>query len=315
MARRFAPVALLVVALLVGVLWLGRSKAPPEAPLATVPEPAEPALPALAPKLDAGGAALRQPTVLVDSVAGTAERYEPESGRWEPLTAGSELDEASVLRTRSGTVKLTIGRGIEVRVTEGSQFRLGELTHNLSKVLLEGGRMTATVGGDAQRELSVQVAGTDVAARTRRGTFSVLRSEDSGVTVASTTGQVRLSAQGKTVEVSAGELSTVQSGRPPSAVRSIPKSLFLKLARSRGARLTRKRTVISGRTSPGAVVSVNGVETTAHDGTFAVPVALREGNNAVAVRVKDALGRTVARGVRGYQVDTRAPKVSGQVEW
>lgn len=321
MARRFLFAGLGALFLSALVMLLRRSSTPSAAPppsaiqaQAALPSGSLPAEPLAAPP-DAGPATQEHGRVAVASVEGTAERYQPATGLWEPLTAGSKLDDASVLRTRKGTVELSIGRGIQVQVTEGSQFRLGELTDNLSKVLLEGGRMTATVGSDAVRELSVQVAGTDVVAKTREGAFSVVRSEDTGVTVASTTGHVRLSARGKTVEVSAGQLSTVPKGQPPSAVRRIPKSLFLKLARTRGAKLTRRGTIVSGRTSPGAIVSVNGVETTAHDGKFAVRVALREGTNAVRVRVKDALGRRLSRGVKGYEVDTRPPEVTGKVEW
>ncbi len=86
----------------------------------------------------------------------------PKEGRWRELRADETLGEDAVLRTTTGEVSLGIGTAIEVEVGANSQFRIKELTAQLSKVDLEQGLVTANIssqGNDVKEELSVGVLG------------------------------------------------------------------------------------------------------------------------------------------------------------
>lgn len=259
------------------------------------------------------------PTKLIEArikeAPADAEAYEPARGRWEPVHATDLLSTDAILRTKDHPVLLAIGDRILVTVSPGSQFRLGELSEELSNVSLEGGRLSASVAGGGRSELLVQVRGTSAEARTAEGDFAVLRSEAGQVTVAGTRGKIRVAAEGRSVELADGEQSVVAPKRAPSTPTKIPGKLLLKLRHGQMRKLKQRSTLVAGEVAPGSVVAVNGVDVPTNDGRFSVQVPLREGMNEVTIAARDALGRDVKRVLRGIEVDTSPPKVDGQVNW
>ncbi len=234
---------------------------------------------------------------------------------WEPLRVGYMLTQDSVIRTKQGAAVLGVGENAQVEVAENSQFRLGEVTNNLSKVKLEGGRIEARVHGGGDERLAVEVLGSDMVAETSDGEFAVMRNDDALVTVASRKGEVRVAAQGEKVTVKEGQLSTIQPQQPPSIPEKIPGSLFLKLTNKPKSRQRENYVMLEGETTPGAVVSVGGVRVSARDGKFAAKVPLKEGQNELTLRVDDALGRQAEQALPKVFVDSRAPKNNSRVEW
>ncbi len=251
----------------------------------------------------------------VSGVSGDAEVFLPSEGRWRRVEIDQTLGPDAVLRTKRGRIDLGIGSGIDVSVGPASQFRLRELSSRLSKVRLEGGRVTASVDGKGGPELLVQVPGAEAEARTNDGAFAMLRSESGQVTVASSRGRVRLSAGGQEVVVDKGQQSEVAPGRSPLTPGAIPGQVFIRLSQGQQRKLNQRSTLVEGQTTRGAVVSVNGIETPTDDGRFSLRVPLREGKNELEIVARDALGRESHKRVRDIDVDTKPPVLRGRVRW
>jgi hypothetical protein len=268
------------------------------------------------PKPGTGSQSLPQ-IVTVAFVEGTGERREGRAGPWAAARPGDKLGQSDAIRTREGgRVFLTIGETIKVDVAESSQFAVSEITQTLSNIRLEGGRISAGVAGDGVRVLKVEVKGSQAVAETAAGEFSVLRTDDARVAVATTKGSVKLSARGKSVEVGTGQQSIVLVNQAPVVPTNIPPSLFLKINSAVPRRLNRKQTEIQGVTIPGAVVTVRGVYVPANpDGSFSAEVPLSEGSNEIVVAVGDVLGRSDKKTLPTVFVDTKAPKVKSEVTW
>jgi hypothetical protein len=147
------------------------------------------------------------------------------------------------------------------------------------------------------------------------GAFSVMRADNGQVTVAATAGKVSVQAKDRKIELPAGQQSIVPVNGVPSPPTYIPNSLLLKVAQSARSALNRRETAVSGKTSPGATVSVNGVPAVTNElGEFTTQIPLQEGANRVTVTAVDALGRVEQRQV-AVQVDTQAPKLGSKVVW
>jgi len=257
-----------------------------------------------------------QPVVTrVITVSGRVEIFITSEGRWRPVTLGQQLSEDAVLRTREGQVALTIGENIRASVSANSQFRLGELSNQLSRVRLEGGHVLAQVEGGKGSELLVQVLGSTAEARATDAEFAVLRGDGGQVTVAATRGNVKLAAAGSEVVIDSGEQSVVAVGETPDAPIKIPGELLVKLSRGLARKLTHRNVMIEGETSPGAVVTINGLPAATRQGRFALSIPLREGNNEVTVVSRDILNRQTEHRVRGILVDSEPPELNGHVNW
>lgn len=305
---RLVVIAVACVLLLLGIGLLvqdklfGTEPAPTTLPVASVEAP-----PAPEPVVEQ--------TARVTQLAGNVEVYHPKEGRWRELDAKETLGEDAVLRTTNGQVSLSLGENIEVEVGANSQFRIKELTTQLSKVDLEQGLVTANVSSHNREELSVGVLGSEVEARASDGKFSVLRDQQGQVTVAGHRGNVTVGAHGTKVTVEGGQQSTVAPGEAPSTPIQIPGSLIIKLTKGHARKLRYRSTVIEGETSPGAIVVVNGVEARTVNGRFSATVPLNEGSNTVTVVSRDVLGREAKQVVRGLEVDSQPPRAEGRVSW
>ena len=253
----------------------------------------------------------------VVKVTGHVERRPWQGKEWIEIERGSILDNNDAIRTtEDAAAELEIGGAAIVEVDESSQFTVAEVSTTLSKVRLQGGRLKARVKGGGKVALRVEVEGSDAVAESTSGEFAILRTDDAQVTVATTTGQVDLQAHGQRVRVNAGEQSVVRKSAAPTKPAKIPSSLFLKISGARPNKLRTPETTIEGSTIPGAQVRINGTAASSDEnGRFEANVPLREGKNAVVVTVKDAFGRTEQTSLKPIVVDTRPPKVSGEVVW
>jgi hypothetical protein len=253
----------------------------------------------------------------VTDVRGVVERRSSNRPDWYPLATGDALNPTDALRTHEGaSAELAIGGRASVGVAERSEFRVGDLSEGLSQVKLEGGRIHARVrsGGDAM--LRVEVKDNAAVIEARDSDFAMLRGEDAQVTVAANAGSLDVIAQQQRVHVAQGEQSIVIPEQPPTPPSRIPPSLFLKISRSIPRRVSKPDGSISGETSPGAVVRVNGgAARVGTDGSFTAAVPLVEGKNNLVVTVEDALGRKQVQELAPVTLDTKAPSVKGRVVW
>ncbi|MBN2494110.1 MAG: FecR domain-containing protein [Deltaproteobacteria bacterium] len=254
--------------------------------------------------------------IRVLSVGGKVERRKGQTP-WTAVRQGDELQLDEAIRTgQDARAVLNIGKTAEVEIDARSEFSVKEISRTVSRVKLEQGRISAEVRGRAGSRLKVEARGTDAVAEADRGSFSVLASGKGHLSVATRTGTVRLSAKSKTVEVRAGTQSLVQPDLPPAEPEPIPPSLFLKVGKPRSLIQREKKTLVRGATSPGAVVSINGVRVGVdQSGKFAKMVALKEGKNEILVEAQDVLGRDEKASLPEITVDSKAPDARSKTDW
>ncbi len=237
-------------------------------------------------------------------------------GSWSDAVVGQRLaSDDSVRAGRASEATLRLGDGVEVRLSPRSEFTVRELSAEVSKIRLDEGHVTASVDEAGKRVLRVQARGSDAEAESAGGQFGVVTDGSGQLAVATSTGTVKLSAAGTTVEVGAGETSAVTGGAP-SAPRPIPASLFLKVG-ALGPQKTRElSTTVSGQADPGSVVSVGEQIAKVDDkGRFQVKVPLKDGQNQLAVDVTDATGRTKSAALPPITVDRAKPAIEAQTTW
>ena len=266
--------------------------------------------------VDAGASAVPVPErvepparAVVRQLTGTVEKRIGD--RWATVAIGDVLAIEDTVRTADGAVaEMELG-GQHVTLHARTEITVGEVSQKVKIVLAEGRLSTA---GTNDKAIRIEVRNSDAVAEAgAQSKFDMITTGRGDVTVAAETGGVDLTAQGKTVRIAAGEQATAANGRAPSVPTKIPPSLFLKVSASGGGR--QKLATLKGETSAGAVVSINGVRSTAaSEGAFELQVPLKEGKNTLVVLVEDARGRRETAEVTKL-VDTRAPRLEAEVEW
>ncbi len=238
-------------------------------------------------------------------------RVEKRAGaQWVELQVGDRLTALDTIRT-AADASATLDIGALVEVDDLTELTVGEISASLAQVVLTEGRVTATTTGSTTIRISTR--DTDAVAESGRGRFDVLSSGRGQVTVAATEGDVKVTAKYTTVVVPAGKLSMVAAGGAPTAPSTIPTSLFLKV---NAAAQARDRAELRGETTPGAVVSINGVRAAADErGMFTGDVPLRTGANTIIVSVEDATGRRQQKVIQRHVAVVRPPRLEAQVQW
>jgi hypothetical protein len=153
------------------------------------------------------------------------------------------------------------------------------------------------------------VEASEGAARTRGGELS--RASVGGrVTVGVTAGRAEFEAGGRIVTLHTGQASSAEPGQPPSPPVALPRSLLLKVDWPAARETNRRKLVVQGKTTPGAVLTLGGQRVqVGPDGTFSHVVWLREGAQALDVVARDVGGRVEKSRSPTVVLDTRAPDV------
>jgi len=126
-------------------------------------------------------------------------------------------------------------------------------------------------------------------------------------------GEVKLTSNGGDTVLAAGQGARVVGNAVPVR-EAVPRSVLLKVAWP-DQKVTREINVtLHGEADPGAVISVNGLETAVgSDGRFVAVVPLLPGKNRVSVTSTDRFGRT-ADAEETVRVERRAPPVHAEHE-
>jgi hypothetical protein len=142
-------------------------------------------------------------------------------------------------------------------------------------------------------------------ARTRGGDVRVAGGDEVAA-VAVARGEAELRSGGRAVVIRAGEQSMAARGGAPSEPSPIPSSLLLKVSWPEELATNRKRLVVTGRTSPGAVLALGGRAVKVQpDGSFRQVLVLREGRQRIPVSARDASGRRLNEKSPEILVDTK----------
>jgi hypothetical protein len=225
-----------------------------------------------------------------------------------PLLAGAGLQESDVIETSAGArVELGAGESYQVLLDGSARFAVKEITAELSRFRLDEGLAEATVKGAAGKLLVID-SSDDASVKTRGGRLSVAVS-GGRVALGVTEGEAQLGSGGQLVAVRAGQISVAERGRAPSAPAPLPRSLLLKIQWPTVRETNRRRMVVRGRTTPGALVSVGGERVQVDsDGAFTHVLLLREGEQIIEASASDVAGRREKERSPPVVLDTRAPE-------
>jgi hypothetical protein len=239
-----------------------------------------------------GGAAADEHAVVVAS-RGKVELSHGDRGDWKQARVGDHLNASDALRTESGEADVSI-EGVRVRVHQSSKLLVEKVARRELAAKVSG-----TIESDVDRDarnpalLKVHVDGSDAVARSDGGHFFVTADGRGALAVASVDGAVRLTANGRDVEVGKGQVSRVSSGSTaPSAPTAALRRVLLSVAWPRERQTNKATLALGGTVEPGSRVFVQGLPVTVEPGgEFRTEVPLHKGRQKVAVLTIDALGR------------------------
>jgi ferric-dicitrate binding protein FerR (iron transport regulator) len=244
-------------------------------------------------------------TLTFTAVAGRVEVLR--AGAWAPAAAGAQLAASDRVRTGEGArATLRLSDGSTVTLEPATETQVHALGRALARIRLGAGLVQADIPDDPQRLFQVDLDDDNAAARTHGAAFAVSSNgPGAAAAVSASRGEVTVSARGREVIIRSGQLTRVAPGAAPTEPEPVPASLLLKVAWP--ARTLRARTaVVEGQTEPGARVEVQGRHApVAADGRYRAEVALREGENRVAVRARLAGARPHEEISAPITVDTR----------
>jgi hypothetical protein len=214
-----------------------------------------------------------------------------QNGQWYLVRAGHLLSTKDVVRTRPGARALLRRGSVELELQGNMDLRLDDLEKETARVgLLRGGKVLASVAGTG--ELVEITARHTKTANVGAARFVVSMSSSGKVNVAASEGAARFSAEGKSVVVPAGSVSTALPDQAPGDPEPMPQEILLSVVWPEDDRLDGQAKV-KGKAQASSRVAVNGVDTeVAADGTFHVSVPLKIGKNRVQVEAEDIAGRT-----------------------
>jgi hypothetical protein len=267
-------------------------------PVAETPEPAKPV------------------QMEISEVSGTVE-VRRKDGTWVPVKAGATLGAADAVRTLNGAYAVIIGgKAVQISMQPGTEVSVEELTDSVSRILLESGMATATVGSGIRHTIEVKAANSDAVARTsEEGTFTMSNDGAGTVAVGTRAGKVEFIGNGKVVIVRTGFQSVLRPGdSSPSDPTPVPTSLLRKVQWPK-AQQNKREILVQGEAEPGSRLEIAGTLVTPDkDGKFAQKVSLKEGENEVKVRAH-SVGGVQQEAQQRFNVDTRAPVTNIKPPW
>jgi len=230
---------------------------------------------------------------------------------WGPVQPPLSLGFDDSVRTGvGGAATLKVGRDGTIQVRERTEVSVRQLLADRARFRLERGRIGATPG---QTAIAVESSGSGAVAEATTGSFAVFTDGRGLVAVVAEAGEVKLTSKGGDTVLAAGQGAHVVGNSAPVR-EAVPRSVLLKVAWP-DQKITREINVtLQGEADPGAVVSVNGLETAVgSDGRFMAVVPLVPGKNRVSVTSTDRFGRT-AGAEETVRVERRGPPVHAEHE-
>ncbi len=233
-------------------------------------------------------------------------------GVWIPLRAGDKIFANTRIRIKEDSVAMIqVGEESFIKVEPGSELFLQEVSGDKIKAKLEEGRLSADLKSGATPPVQVEAEGGEALVESRGGEFTVVADPKGSLTVAAKEGGVSLTDQGGLTRVVPGEVAMTAPDKPMMK-SEIPQSVFLdvKWPWPSTARTNKKEVLVSGSTSVGAVVTINGVRTeTDFNGNFVSLVPLSEGRNVLVVTAEGILGDRKEAVSPEIIVDTVVPEI------
>lgn len=253
------------------------------------------------------------PEVLrVSAASGTVE-VAGADGVFRPVAPGASLSAHDRIRTADdGIAELRAADGSTVKLLGATNATVSALSRELKRLELGKGMIEAEIQNDPARLFEIEL-GDGAAARTRGASFVASSDGDGNAEVAARRGEVVLASHGREVVIRAGQQARVRGALPPEQPTPIPASLFLKV---NWPATSQRRQVVTGVTTPGARVQVNGryVRVKA-DGTYTAELDLDDGQHQLSVRAADVGGHRRDEKSPPIMVDTQTNFKVNQPQW
>lgn len=234
--------------------------------------------------------------VTTASVVGDVEVRHP-GGTWEPLAPGTRLSRGAEVRTGAFSEGVLRDPGGSIfSITPNTTFTIGDTIGegdmDVSKFTLGSGKVAAEIPRQRNRRYEFRAAEGDAVADTTFGEFSLVSDSDGLLGVVTRKGVVGLAANGKRVEVGAGQQAVALPGAAPTDPLPIPKEVLLQVQWP-GKNTTRRKVALEGSAAPGTRLRLEGrLLSVRSDGTFVAELELKPGNNQFVVVAEDLAGRT-----------------------
>lgn len=248
------------------------------------------------------------PLARIGSLVGQVEVMKHDNAIWESPQLGQLLREGDAIRTGpfSESVLHLAGKS-SVVVSADTEFVVRKDLVQRSLFELGVGRITAAINRSSGREYEFISRGSDTIASTKEGQFSVATDGKGTLVVDNYAGKVKIRKKEKTITLKKGRRSIVKPDEPLGPDISIPTSIILEVNWP-PAKLSGASTTVSGETSAGALVRVNGILVRAdHDGYFSIETPLREGKNRLVINAVDPTSKLTTESSREIEVDNKPP--------
>jgi len=237
----------------------------------------------------AGGAAGENAEAVVTAKNGRVQLLRAVDGTVAEAKVGDRLSVRDALRTEVGEADLAVD-GVRVRVHEGSRLELKQVGKQNLRARVRG-----SVESEVEQtgKLDVEIENSDATAHSDGGHFFVTADGRGVVAVASVTGTVNVSAGGKSIDLTKGQVTRLTKSNPrPSVPVEALRRVLLNVQWPTQKETNKATLPIAGRVEPGSRVFVQGEPVTVEEGgTFRAEVPLRQGKQKIAVVTVDAMGR------------------------
>lgn len=236
-------------------------------------------------------------------------------GASENVVRGLLLDPHDRVSTGSGSrAVLSLGDTSRIRLGPLSSVQYVGRDDQAITLELEGGAVQATVRPGATA-LRVGNRGREVLATD--GAFEMGLAEDGTLVVEMSDGAAMTSGFDGVSQLSAGDRATVSSDGS-AGIEPIPAKLLLTVNPPIERKTREKTAIITGKTTPGATVTVSGgVRAVQHladrYGNFSVEIALVEGDHTLSVEAVDPLGKTAVVDDHSILAKWSGPSVGADV--
>ncbi len=254
--------------------------------------------------------------VEVVSVQGLVERRGSGEKEWQAIVPGDRLNkDESVKTAKDASAKLRVDEKSEITLTPRSELTVREISDSVHRFKLVRGKIGVDYDVSGARVLKIESEKSGAVAEAAAGKF-VVQNSAGVVSVATTTGEVKLTAEDKTVAVTAGKTSKVLPGKAPLEAQPVPVAVMLRVANPQKHIQRERFTLVRGRTDVGARVRVNDIPALVDlNGRFVVTVPLRDGRNKLVVVTEDVAGNLKTRNLGVIIVDANAPIEHMDIQW
>ncbi|MBN2804918.1 MAG: FecR domain-containing protein [Deltaproteobacteria bacterium] len=253
--------------------------------------------------------------IVVKEVEGTVFKKSG-SNSWFPVKPGDSLSVDNFIRTENDSRALfSLGSSSTVELSQNAEIEVRELKGAVERLGLIKGRAFVDYKKSGQKVLKIENKDGTVVASVDKGKF-VMMNSGKIVAVATTTGNVDLTAAGKTVKVGEGKESISFDGSAPLSPYDIRKSSLLKITAG-NCTLTGKTTAVVRGTAPiGSEVFVDEKMVDINErGRFFVKIDITAASAFSYITVKDALGHVNTNRLKCINRQAKASIREVNIDW